>query len=242
MLYARHPSTTSTHSAIMTASRRYVDLLEPRPEVVELSDLAAGLDVPRFKNQTQVPVTIADHSLRTARFALAMGEPVEVVLACLLHEVAEPYLGDMPGPLKRWASITMPDGSTIPWSELEQRWTVAICRALLPERLAEKIAGLIGAPEGPAHDYDAMALRAEALLWMPGAEDWAADSRPVPALGSCLLPAMLAPKASSRWDVAVMRVVIVSQRIARIDGSAICTEEARAELASVLREHLLGLR
>lgn len=198
-----------TPTSIMVASRRYVDLLNPRAEDVDVDDLALGLEAPRFRNQTSVPITIGDHCLRTARFALAFGEPLEVVLACMLHDAPEGPLGDMPGPLKSHVRVELKSGTVVSWSELEALWSEAICRALLPEPLAKKVDGLINAKHGPVSQYDHMALRAEALLWMPGAEDWAAGrAEPTyrPPLDPRLWPAMLAPRESLSWGAVMARV------------------------------------
>lgn len=176
-MYPLNPhSRPITQTSIMVGSRRYVDLLDPRPEDVDLDDLARGLAAPRFRNQTQIPISIADHSLRCARFGLACEEPIEVILALLLHDVAEAYLGDPPGPLKPYMLVTLRNGALVEWTELEALWTDAICHALLPPVMADHTSLLISEKRGPVARYDHMALRVEALLWMPGAEDWAGGS------------------------------------------------------------------
>lgn len=191
----------------MVASRRYVDLLDPRPEDVDIDDLARGLEQPRYRSQVHVPVTIADHLLRCARFGLVFGEPLKVILALLLHDVAEAYLGDMPGPLKKHIKVELKSGTLVGWRELESMWTEAICRALLPEAVALEVAEMIDAKRGPVAEYDHLALRVEALLWMPGAADWA-DRDDTPVLDQRLWPAAILhdgdePDTSLCWHAAV---------------------------------------
>ncbi len=210
MLYKLNGNTYPiTDTSIMVASRRYVDLLDPLVEVVDVDDLALGLEAPRFRRQTTVPISIADHSLRVARLALAVGEPLTVVLACLLHDAPEGYLGDMPGPLKKHVRVELKSGAVISWAELESTWSDTICRALLPDDLASKVAGLIDSRRGPVSQYDHMALRAEALLWMPGAEDWAqgqAEPTYRAPLDPRVWPAMLAPRESLTWGATAFQV------------------------------------
>lgn len=165
-------SAEQTPTSTMTRTRRYVDLLAPDPNCVHFEDLRAGAEQPRFRCHTTRPISVAEHSLRVARIGLAFGEPLEVLLALLLHDTPEFFLVDMPGPIKKHVRVQLLNGAIVPWRELEDAWTTAICRALLPDGLAATVAGLINAPSGPVATYDHMALQVEALLWMPGGEDW----------------------------------------------------------------------
>lgn len=196
-----------TSTSTMTRTRRYVDLLAPSPDHVHLSDLCAGAEQPRFRSHTARPISIAEHSLRTARIGLAFGEPLEVLLALLLHDAPEAYLVDMPGPIKKHVRVQI-HGDLVPWSELEATWATAICQALLPAGLADAVAGLINAPRGPVHDYDRMALQVEALLWMPGAEDWASD----PALDPRVWPAAIEHPGWT-WADATTQTVAEAHRV-----------------------------
>lgn len=225
MLYKLHPNSRPiTPTSIMVGSRRYVDLLKPDPADVDISDIAAGLDAPRYRNQTTVQCSIADHCLRTARLALAHGEPLEVVLACLLHDAPEGYLGDLPGPLKKHVRVELASGTVITWAELEALWAEAICSALFEDPLAEKVAGLINAHRGPVAQYDRMALRAEALLWMPAAEDWAEGGGD---LSPSIWAAIMAPRGAGRW----VSVVAEFERYRAADS---------AYALAILRDSLLG--
>lgn len=167
--------TSNTPTSILCASGRYINLFDPNPDAVNLRDLSKGLDQPRFRAQTTQPVSIADHLCRAARFALVDGQPLEVVVACLLHDAAEAYLGDPPGPIKQYIRLVLPDQSVVAWSELELRWLDAICTKLLPEQLCERVLPLLREDDGPVHHYDRLALEVEALLWLPGSDAWAGE-------------------------------------------------------------------
>ena len=167
--------TSYTPTSILCASGRYIDLFDPNPDAVHLRDLTKGLDQPRFRAQTTQPVSVADHLCRAARFALVDGQPLEVVVACLLHDAAEAYLGDPPGPIKQYIRLVLPDQSVVAWSELELRWLDAICTKLLPEQLRDLVLPLLHEDDGPVHHYDRLSLEVEALLWLPGSDAWAGE-------------------------------------------------------------------
>lgn len=163
-----------SRTAIMTVSGRYWDAMDPRPEWVHMPDVAQGLLIPRFNNQTSVPVTVASHLLRCPRMLLALESRfatwmrihgltfTEVALALLLHDAPEGYFGDRLGPLKTEADTLMEAGTM-----------AAIVRHLVSDdATAERITGL--ALTCPLVKWiDRLACAHEALLWQPGAEDWA---------------------------------------------------------------------
>lgn len=165
-----------SRTAIMTVSGRYWDVMDPRPEWVHMPDVAHGLLCPRFNNQTTVPVTIASHLLRCARMFVALESRfafwmqgqvsfVDAVLALLLHDAGEGYLGDRLGPLKTEADSTMEAGTL-----------ATIVRHLIrDDARAERITAL--ALTCPLVRWiDKLACAHEALLWQPGASDWAMPS------------------------------------------------------------------
>lgn len=71
---------------------------------IDIRDISISLSrIPRFLGHTQKRVvSVADHSIATARIANAMGADVETELFVLLHDAHEAYVGDMPSPLKRY--------------------------------------------------------------------------------------------------------------------------------------------
>jgi hypothetical protein len=210
MLYKLHPnSRPKSSTSLMTASRRWLDLLDPRPEDIDLGDIEAGLGEARFKRQTTIPISVADHSLRCARIALALEQPLEVVLAMLLHDAAEYAFGDLPGPLKRFIFVEVKPGQMVPIEELELGLLRTIAHALIPDpELSQRVWDLCAEKRGAVKQIDVLALRAEALIYMPGAEDWAAGesvetssgSVGVPPIDPRAWPAMVAPRGSLGWS------------------------------------------
>lgn len=88
---------TPTHNAwVQTHSGVALDLLEPKPEMFNINDIALGLSrVPRWGGQTARFMSVAEHSLRVADHT-----PPAYALAALLHDASEAYTGDLATPLK----------------------------------------------------------------------------------------------------------------------------------------------
>jgi uncharacterized protein len=75
--------------------------LDPRPEEVELSDIAWALSMQcRYAGHVRRFYSVAEHSVMVSRFVLP-----EHALWGLLHDASEAYLVDLPRPIKR----SMPD-------------------------------------------------------------------------------------------------------------------------------------
>lgn len=82
---------------IQTASGRRFYPLKPRPEDVDIQDIAHALSLLcRFNGHSAVFYSVAEHSVRVSDSL-----PPEHKLWGLLHDAAEAYLGDLPRPLKR---------------------------------------------------------------------------------------------------------------------------------------------
>jgi hypothetical protein len=233
MLYPLHKdSAPNTPTSIMLRSGRYLDLFNPRPEDIELDDVAAGLEQPRFKNQTTVPITIADHLLRCGRLALALGLPLDIVIACMMHDVGEFALGDPPGPIKKFMRFWV-DGELLPFEVIEDRHLAAVVRSVIPhEELAGRVIDICTGVDTVGHSdlkaIDEAALYVEALTWIPGAENWAPASAVPPGFWA----AMLAPPDSLDW----------TEIVSRLRGAAMLVAEAGGErpLLGQLRYDLLG--
>ena len=127
-----------TKSTIQTRSGIYLDLKNPRKEDVLLSDISHALArVNRFNGHTKKAYSVAQHSILVSHVLWLNGEgDPKVLLAGLLHDAAEAYLGDVSSPLKRLIQGYEP---------LERRMMDIIIQALSPclQGLSEDKWGLV---------------------------------------------------------------------------------------------------
>lgn len=118
-------------------SGRRLDLLDPTPMDIEISDIAHGLAfVARWNGQTRgdFAYSVAEHSLLVEELFCRMQPkaPVKWQLAALLHDAPEYVIGDMISPVK---SAVGPG-----YSALDQRLTSAIhIKFGLPAQLPKSI-------------------------------------------------------------------------------------------------------
>jgi uncharacterized protein len=122
-------------------SGRRLDLLDPTPVDIEVSDIAHGLAfVARWNGQTRGdwPYSVAEHSLLVERIFTRIWPSASPVwqLAALLHDAPEYVIGDMISPVK--AAIGPGYGG------LDERLTAAIHRrfglpATLPALVKKQI-------------------------------------------------------------------------------------------------------
>jgi len=117
----------------LTRSGRVLDPLHPRAEDIDPEDIAWGLArMPRWAGQTVPNWSVLDHSLEVAR-RLPAGR---LRLWGLLHDAAEAYLGDAPGPLK--GQLFVHDGRRlVPYEDLENGILAAVAErfGLRPRRV-----------------------------------------------------------------------------------------------------------
>ena len=84
-------------AAILTHSGRMVDLLDVKPEDIDLDDIAHALaQTCRFCGHTKRHYSVAEHSINVARLL-----PDAIKIYGLLHDAHEAYVGDISTPLKR---------------------------------------------------------------------------------------------------------------------------------------------
>lgn len=75
--------------------------LDPRPEDVELDDIAHALsNICRFNGHTNEFYSVGTHSLNVCAVLMSWGWSKTVQLYGLLHDAAEAYCCDIPRPLK----------------------------------------------------------------------------------------------------------------------------------------------
>lgn len=171
LLYPPHPDTKDSPRAIMMASRKYVDVFAAKPSDIEVGDIALGLEQYRFRRQTIVPISIVDHCLRCARLAITRGLSVPVVIACLLHDAAEAYLGDFPSPFKRYIYVQLGD-RVVPFAEVEHELLMVICDALIVDVQLRTAVKLALTSDSDVKAMDHLALIMEASAWSHGSEHW----------------------------------------------------------------------
>lgn len=87
-------------SIVQTYTGQRVDLLDPKPENINITDIAHQLSlINRFTGATGEAYSVAQHSVFVA--AEAQREASSLTLAALLHDAHEAYIGDISHPLKR---------------------------------------------------------------------------------------------------------------------------------------------
>jgi uncharacterized protein len=142
---------------ILTASGRYVDPLDLRPEDVCIEDIAHALSNQcRFTGHTRVFYSVAEHSVRVARAVLDTGHPWQSVAWALLHDAPEAYLVDLPRPLKH------DDEIGAPFRRAEARAMATIAETF----------GLPGEEPAAVKHYDLTLLATERRDLMPPGGDW----------------------------------------------------------------------
>ncbi|WP_193336702.1 YfbR-like 5'-deoxynucleotidase [Devosia beringensis] len=171
---------TSSRAWQRMLSGRRLDILDPSPMDVELSDIAHGLArVARWNGQTygDYPFSVAQHSvlvLELFRAANADATPV-ALLQALLHDAPEYVMGDIISPFKAamggnykdvenrllsaiYLRFSLPAAMSAPIAKLvkkadrEAAFFEAIHLAGFAEEEARKF---FGAPEQPAFEVDA---------------------------------------------------------------------------------------
>lgn len=84
----------------MVASGRQFWPLDPRPDEVDIEDVATALaHTGRYNGHSRHYYTVAQHSVELARWFLARGDR-PLARWALLHDAAEAYFGDIIRPIK----------------------------------------------------------------------------------------------------------------------------------------------
>lgn len=87
-------------NTIITSTGNYVDFVDPKPETIDIRDIAKGLsNCCRFAGQCDF-YSVAEHSVLAANIALTRTGNELFALSCLLHDASEAYTGDVSKPLK----------------------------------------------------------------------------------------------------------------------------------------------
>jgi len=137
-------------------SGRRLDLLDPKPEDIEITDIAYGLArVARWNGQTtgEHPFSVAQHSLIVEEIfvSISPSAPKEARLMALLHDAPEYVIGDLISPFK--AAIGLD------YKAIEMRLLCAVhVRFGLPENTPQHIARMIKQADKIAAFYEATCL------------------------------------------------------------------------------------
>ena len=88
-------------SSIRLTSGIYFDLLNPSSYLIYIGDIAGPLSrICRFGGHPPRFYSVAEHCWQCARMAQSLNLPAKALLAVLLHDAAEAFVGDMVTPLK----------------------------------------------------------------------------------------------------------------------------------------------
>ncbi|MDD6212522.1 MAG: phosphohydrolase, partial [Clostridiales bacterium] len=86
---------------IITYKHHHVDPLNPKPEDVDIRDIAHALSMLcRANGHFRQFYSVGQHSLNCAGEAQARGYSFRIQLACLMHDASEAYLADITTPVK----------------------------------------------------------------------------------------------------------------------------------------------
>lgn len=90
-----------TQTSIETFSGVPFDLLNPKPEMVRIVDIAHHLaGINRYVGATRTPYNVAEHSVQCHDMAAEIHGEGDVAFACLMHDAHEAYGGDDSRPKK----------------------------------------------------------------------------------------------------------------------------------------------
>jgi 5'-deoxynucleotidase YfbR-like HD superfamily hydrolase len=93
-------------STLETVSGRKIDITDPDPAMIDISDIAWALSrMPRFNGHSipYISYSVAQHSIQVMKELAPHGERIQ--LLGLLHDAAEAYITDMPSPVKHIPEI-----------------------------------------------------------------------------------------------------------------------------------------
>lgn len=91
---------TYTPGTVILHSRRYVNLFSLTAEEIDIHDIAHALSMKcRYSGHCPKFYSVAEHSVLVSGWLACEGRDLITQLAGLLHDAAEAYLVDLPGPI-----------------------------------------------------------------------------------------------------------------------------------------------
>ena len=89
-------------SYITTYTRKQFDPLDPKPEDLNMEDIAHALSLLcRGNGHVTTFWSVGQHCICCAKEAEGRGLSERIILACLLHDASECYMSDVPRPFKQ---------------------------------------------------------------------------------------------------------------------------------------------
>ena len=86
---------------IETHSGKQFHFMDPKPEEVDINDIAYALsNTCRWGGHCDPPVSVAQHCLTVYSLLYSWDAPLEIQFQGLLHDAAETYIPDIPTPIK----------------------------------------------------------------------------------------------------------------------------------------------
>ena len=186
---------------IQTLAGRKVYPLDPRPEDVDVPEMAHALShLCRYNGHVPHFYSVAQHSVHVSEAVEATcatcrgdgqvagvvcgrcagrGKDVRLQLVALLHDLPEAYLGDVIRPIKKGGGVTTR------YEEAEQRWGLCIGKHLDIPGLGELLADL---PEEVKIADDRVLLAEKRDLRARGLTDESWSVRPYPPWGGTVEP------------------------------------------------------
>ena len=99
-------STLEPGPFIQTLSGRRVNPFDASPEDIDPADIATALsNLCRFGGHSSAFYSVAQHSAIVADLLERQGATPDELMAALLHDAAEAYLGDLPHPIKHRSEL-----------------------------------------------------------------------------------------------------------------------------------------
>jgi len=144
-------------SKIQLQSGAMLDLLEPDPDLIRIEDIACSLSKScRFNGRCRPFYSVAEHSILASELAQNDDVRNDLLIAFLMHDASEAYVGDVCKPLKN----LLPE-----YVAIEERIQAAIVQRFnLPD-----------VPRALIKQYDHQMLKAEQRELYPSA-DWGMDA------------------------------------------------------------------
>ena len=89
-------------SGIITYTKIQIDTLNPKPEDIQIQDIAHALSMlTRANGHFPQFFSVGQHSIQCCREAMERNYVPQVALACLLHDASEAYISDITRPVKK---------------------------------------------------------------------------------------------------------------------------------------------